>query len=201
LNALIGLPPDTRLALVAPPPAEDPIPVPQGSAAAITSNPEVIEAEQEVVKARAATRISKLDYVPDVAVVGGYIYERAIPLLPRDFSYVGVIATLNIFDFGKREKTISERKTQLAMAEANVDLVKAKVAAGAQKASLDLQRTRKIRDLTRRLAATYQIVSTNAQEVGLEAKAAQAQAEAEMFQAELDYRIACWELKRLRNEE
>jgi hypothetical protein len=41
----------------------------------------------------------------------------------------------------KREKTISERNTQLALAKANLDLVRAKVAANTQKAFLDLERT------------------------------------------------------------
>ena len=93
------------------------------------------------------------------------------------------MASFNIFDFGKREKTVSERKTQLAMAEAAVELVKAKVAAGTQKAFLDLERARKIRDLTLQLATMS----------GAEARA---QAEAEMFQAELDYRVAGSQLKR-----
>jgi hypothetical protein len=102
--------------------------------------------------------------------------------LPKDFTYIGVIASLNIFDFGKREKTISERETQLSMAEANVSLVKAKVATNAQKAFLDLERTRTIRDLTRRLVTevTYD-----------------AGAEAEMFQAELDYRSAYLHLRQV----
>jgi len=122
--------------------------------------------------------------VPDVAVIGGYIYEIAVPLLPKDFAFVGVMASFNIFDFGKREKTVSERKTQLAMAEAAVELVKAKVAAGTQKAFLDLERTRRIRDLTLQLSTMPG------------AEAARAHAEAEMFQAELDYRVAGSQLKR-----
>src|SRR5262249_13543044 len=118
------------------------------------------------------------------------------PALPRDFSYIGVIATLNVFDFGKREKTSSERKTQLSMAEASVELIKAKVAANAQKAFLDLQRARKIRDLTRQVRA-YQRVQVSVIDLKPEAQAAWAQSEAELFQAELDYRLAYAELKRI----
>jgi len=184
LNALIGFPPDTALELASPEPAVETVSLQEATRQALVNSAEVIEAEQTAVKARAATKLSKLEYVPDVAVIGSYVYEIAVPLLPKDFAFVGVMASFNIFDFGKREKTVSERKTQLAMAEAAVELVKAKVAAGTQKAFLDLERARKIRDLTLQLATMSG------------ADGARAQAEAEMFQAELDYRVAGSQLKR-----
>ena len=191
LNALIGFAPDTRLVLAVPEPALETISLPQATQQAVTNSPEVVEAEQTLVKARAASKLSKLEYIPAVAVTGGYVNQPqpVLPLLPNDFSFLGVIATYNIFDFGKREKTLSERNTQVQMAEANVAMVKSKVAANVQKTFLDLQRSQKIRDLTRRLAAGYQ-------ETSLENTSARA-AESEMFQAELDYRTACTQLKRL----
>src|SRR4029453_10072794 len=91
---------------------------------AIAHSLEIVEAEQEVVKAKAATKLSKLDYVPDVAVVGGYVYQTALPVLPKDFTYIGFIGSLTLFDFGKREKTINESKNKLEMAEAHMELVK-----------------------------------------------------------------------------
>jgi len=191
LNALIGFAPDTRLVLAVPEPALETISLSQATQQAVTNSPEVVEAEQTLVKARAASKLSKLEYIPAVAVTGGYVNQPqpVIPLLPNDFSFLGVIATYNIFDFGKREKTLSERNTQVQMAEANVAMVKSKVAANVQKTFLDLQRSQKIRDLTRRLAAGYQ-------ETSLENTSTRA-AESEMFQAELDYRTACTQLKRL----
>jgi outer membrane protein TolC len=195
LNIMIGNPAETELELAVPEPAANTVSLGDATQQALSNSPEVIEAEQGVVKARAATRLSKLDYVQDVAILGGYVYEVAIPLLPRDFSFVGVVATLNIFDFGKRERTISERKTQLSMAQANVDLVRTKVAASAQKAFLDLQRTGRMRDLTRQLASQISLV--NSADFRPEARAAWAQTELEMFQAELDYRAAYSQLKRI----
>ena len=93
---------------------------------AMAANPEVVEAEQTVVKARAASRLSKLDYVPDFAVLGGYVYNgNALPLLPRDFSFIGIMGSYNLFDFGKREHTIRERSAQLGRAETALELTKA----------------------------------------------------------------------------
>jgi outer membrane protein TolC len=192
LNALMGLPADTKLELVAPEPATETVSLPQATQQAVANSPEVVEAEQTVVKAKAASKLSKLEYIPAVAVIGGYLNQPqpVLPLLPNDFSFIGVTATYTIFDFGKREKTMSERNTQVSMAEANLTLVQAKVAAGVQKAFLDLQRTRKIRDLTRQLAVSYQ-------EVAMDNASARAKAESEMFQAEMDYRGAYAQLKRL----
>ncbi len=99
-----------------------------------------------------------------------------------------------------RERTIKERKTQLEMAETALTMAKAQVGAGVQKSYLDLQRTRRILDLTRQLVAAYQSPPASDQEVALEAKAARAKAEAEMFQAELDYRAAYAQLKRVAGE-
>ncbi|MGH9832515.1 MAG: TolC family protein [Blastocatellia bacterium] len=200
LNALTGLPAGTELELVAPLPPDEKISLAEATAQAMANNAAVIEAEQTVVKARAASRLSKLEYIPDVAILGGYAYQTAIPLLPNDFSFIGVMATFNVFDFGKRERTIKERKTQVDMAETALTMAKAQVGAGVQKSYLDLQRTRRILDLTRQLVAAYQSPPANHQEAALEAKAARAKAEAEMFQAELDYRVAYAQLKRVAGE-
>jgi outer membrane protein len=192
LNALVGFAPKTKLILDIPEPAIETISLFDVTQKAVANSPEVVEAEETLVKARAAQRLSRLDYVPGVAVVGGYVNQtqNVIPLLPQDFSFIGFTATFNIFDFGKRESTIRERNAQVGMAEANVAMVKSKVAANVQKSYFELQRSQKIRDLTRRLAAAYQ-------ETSLESATARASAEAEMFQAELDYRSAYAELERL----
>ena len=192
LNVLIGFAQKTKLILDIPEPAIGAISLSEVTQRAVANSPEVVEAEETLVKARAAQRLSRLDYVPGVAVIGGYVNQPqpVLPSLPQDFSFIGFTATFNIFDFGKRESIVRERNAQAGMAEANVAMVKSKVAANVQKSYLELQRSQKIRDLTRRLAAAYQ-------ETSLESISARASAEAEMFQAELDYRSALTQLKRL----
>ena len=192
LNALMSFAPGTKLILAVPEPTAETISLPQARQQAVANSAEVVEAEQTLVKARAASKLSKLEYIPAVAAMGGYLNQQqpVFPLLPTDSSFIGFTATFDIFDFGKREKTVSERKAQVSMAEANVAMVKQRVAANVQKSFLDLQRSQKIRDLTRRLAAGYK-------ESALENTSVQAETEAEMFQAELDCRRARTQLKRL----
>ena len=116
LNALIGFAPDTKLVLLPPEPVTETVSLPQATQQAVANSPEVIEAKETVVKAKAASRLAKLEYVPAVTVVGGYINQPqpVLPLLPQDFSFIGFTATYTIFDFGKREKTVSERNAQVS---------------------------------------------------------------------------------------
>src|SRR5262245_58729404 len=108
------------------------------------------------------------------------------------------MATFNIFDFGKREKTVSERSTQLAMAEANLDIVKSNVAANVKKTFFDVERTRQIRDMTRSVAGTFPDTpyGFSRSSTATHLTSADAEIEGDMFQAELDYRQACLRLKR-----
>jgi len=217
LTDLTGLPEGARLELVPPPPVvieSDSSPQqpqqpqkpqqagpPQKPRPVIAYNPEIVEAEEAVVKAKAAHRLAKLEYVPDAVITGGYMFQTGIPALPDDFSWIGVIATWTIFDFFKRERTVKERNAQVTMAKANLEMVRAKVAAAAQKTVVDLDRTRRILELTRRVASMQRAMTPRDQDLGPEAKAALAKAEAEMFQAELDYRSAYAQLKRVAGEQ
>ncbi|HEU0179604.1 MAG TPA: TolC family protein [Blastocatellia bacterium] len=214
LSGLTGLPEDARLELVPPPPAvieadfysqqqQKPPQAapPQKPRPVIAYNPEIVEAEETVVKAKAAHRLAKLEYVPDAVITGGYMFQTGIPALPDDFSWIGVVATWTIFDFFKRERTIKERGAQVTMAKANLEMVRAKVAAESLKTVMDVDRTRRILELTRRVASMQRAMTSRDQDPGPEAKAALAKAEAEMFQAELDYRMAYSQLKRASSEQ
>ena len=202
LNFLLGYPTETELELVPPVMPMEEISMKEAVDKAVTANPEVVEAEQTVVKARAASRLAKLDYVPDVAVMGGYVYNgNALPLLPRDFSYIGLIGSYNLFDFGKREHTIRERNTQVSMAETALELTKAKVAAAVKNSYFEMDRSRHLSELAHRLsdAIPLERTSYSKDEPGL--AIARAKVEVEMFQADLDYRQALAQLKTLMGEQ
>jgi outer membrane protein TolC len=208
LTSMTGLPEDARLELIPPPPVlieTDSFPQqrqktiqapPQKPGPVIAIDPEIVEAEEGVVKAKAARRLAKLEYLPDAIVTGGYMFQTGIPALPDDFSWIGVIATWTIFDFGKRERTIKERDAQVTMARANLEMVRAKSAAAAQKTVMEIDRTRRILELMRRVASMQLAMTPRDRDPGPEGRGALAKAEAEMFQAELDYRMAYAQMKR-----
>jgi outer membrane protein TolC len=203
LNEMLGWPLDTELHLVTPDPGFADISLKEATDKAMAANPEVIEAEQNVIKARAASTIQKLAYVPVVAAMGGYAYNaNVLPLLPRDFSFIGLVATYNLFDFGKREHTIKGAKAQAEMAEIALQLTKAKVAGAVKTSHLELERLRQLSELTGRLDSAIQLERTSYEKAGAEVAAGkQAKVEAEMFQADLDYRQALARMKTLMGEQ
>jgi outer membrane protein TolC len=168
LNDRLGWPADTPLELEAPAALIEHMTLVEAVEQALSTNPEVIEAEQNVQKARAGTKLSKLDYVPDIAVIGGFAAQQDfIPLLPNNFAYVGVFGTYNIFDFGKREQTVKERSTQLEMARTALDLTRGKVAAAVKTSYLELERSRTLFQLAsaRATGADIHVVRFGALEV------------------------------------
>jgi outer membrane protein TolC len=196
LNDLMGWPTSTELELLLPSPLVENMSMSEATHAATVASPEVIEAEQNVAKARAGTKLSKLDYVPDVAVLGGYVYQaNALPLLPRDFSFIGVIASWNIFDFGKREHTIKERSTQLEMAQTALQLTKAKAAAAVKSSYFELEGTRQLSEMAQRMESAAHTMNAKYSPDDLDIEASQAKLELEALLADLEHRKAYAKLK------
>ncbi len=195
LDLLLGYPPDEELELAIPDTQMQEISLKEAADKALTSNIEVVEAEQMVVKARAASKLSKLDYVPDVAVLGGYAYNsNAIPLLPRDFSFIGIMGSYNLFDFGKREHTIKERNAQVSLAETALELTKAKVAAAVKTSYFQMDRSRQLSELARRISDAIPVQRVSHATNDPELAVSRAKIEVEMLQADLEYRQAIAEL-------
>lgn len=87
------------------------------------------------------------------------------------------------------------------MAEIALQLTKAKVAAAVKTSHFELERSRQLSELTRRLDSAIQLQKAAYDESSTEILAAKkAKVEAEMFQADLDYRQALAKLKTLMGE-
>ena len=197
LDEMIGLPEATKLELIAPDPLVENVSLNEADEKA-TANSEVIEAEQTAIKAHAGLTATKLQYVPTVGVIGGYAFQNAINLvLPKSFGYIGVSASWTIFDFGKREHGVKEVKAQAEMADLGVQLTKAKVAAAVKSAYFDLERSRQLSQLARRMVSSTQLVEASYNPNDPEVESARATIEADMFRTELEYRQAYAKLKAL----
>jgi outer membrane protein len=198
LNREMGWPEDTDLELVPPDPLVENISLEEVADKPPTANPDVIEAEQTVVKARAASMLSKLAYVPSVAAVSGYLFQNVIPLVPRNFGYGGVMVSYNIFDFGKRERAVKEATAQLGMAEIAVQMTKAKVSANLKKSYSELEHARQLSQLAQQMGSSVsRLMKVGFAPDTIEGKAALANVETEMFQADLAHRQAYAHLKAL----
>jgi len=198
LNRIMGWPADTELELVQPDPLVESIALEEIADTSSAANPEVIEAEQTVVKARAASVLSKLAYVPTVAAVAGFAYQNAIPLVPNNFGYGGVMVSYNIFDFGKRERAVKEASAQLGMAEIAVELTKAKIAANLKKAYFELERSRQLSRLAQTMGSSVaSLMNVSSTSESIEMKAARAKVETELLEADLAHRQAYARLRSL----
>jgi outer membrane protein TolC len=117
LNALLDLPLCTTLDLVEPPMPVVPFHCCDDAVAqALANSPEVRQAEQTVVKALAALAAGKLDFVPSIAVTGGFLKQTAADYIQQDIGYIGVFGSYTFFDGGKRRAVIHERQDLVGMA-------------------------------------------------------------------------------------
>jgi hypothetical protein len=99
LNRFMEWPEDAELELVVPEPLVENISLQEVSDKAPAANLALVEAEETVVKARAAHSISKMEYFPAVVAVSGYLFQNTLPAVNSNFGYGGVMASYTLFDF------------------------------------------------------------------------------------------------------
>src|SRR5215471_20072443 len=120
LNDVIGLPLNTPLTLDVPVwQVSNTCEPEQCLRVARETHPEIAEARAEVEKATAGVRLSKRDYLPDAVVFVRYSYADNVPFLVHNFGTFGVHLGYDLFDGGRRNAAVAERKAQLAQAEEN----------------------------------------------------------------------------------
>jgi len=153
LNDAMGLPLTTPLALD-PDTAEAPPACARETCVteALASHPEIIEARNEVEKANAAIRLSKVDlYVPDVDAFARYSYQNQVPFLARNFGSFGVHFGYDLFDAGRKRALLREREAQLAQAKENLARLTDEVELAVQTAYNKLERTQQMRKVSEEL--------------------------------------------------
>jgi outer membrane protein TolC len=197
----MGWPEDTELDLEIPGPLVENISLRDVSNGPVAPNPGIVEAEETVVKARAAVSLSKLAYVPTVAAVSGYTFQNAFPAVLSNFGYGGVMASYTLFDFGKREHAVKEARAQLEMAEIGLQIAKTKSSTELKKSYYELERSRQLSNVVQRTASPAALlINASATSENLQVKAARAEMELEMLQADLAHRQAYARLKALMGE-
>jgi outer membrane protein TolC len=111
---------------------------------AMESHPEIREARAEVEKASAAVRLAKRQFVPSLDAFARYSYQDNVPFLARNFGTFGVHFGYDLFDGGKRNAEIGERKAQLSQAEENLSRMKDEIELRIQTVYNKRERTREM---------------------------------------------------------
>lgn len=123
-------------------------------AEALASHPEIIEARNEVDKAKAGVRLGKTDlYVPDVDAFARYSYQNNVPFLARNFGTFGVHFSYDLFDSGRKRSLLRERESQLSQAKENLARLSDEVELAVQTAYNKLERTDQMRKVSEELVA------------------------------------------------
>ncbi len=193
LNSLLGMPSSTRFELVQPlPPA---VPVSDAEEAvelALRCNPLVQEAEATVEKARAALKVAKADFIPDVNIFGSYFNQTSASYIQPNFGAFGVSASYTFFDWGKRRRVKDQRETQIAQASWNVRATIEKVRLETVQAYVGYEQARQAFGLANEMVEARKDAERGHKDAaGLAtAKAATAKSELESIQAEIAYRVA-----------
>ena len=201
LNELLGLPEGTRLELVPPDTVVENLTLSDVTAKATTApNADLVDAEMTAVKARAGSRLAKMEYIPSVAVLGGYIHQTPISYIPQNEWYLGFEATYTLFNAGKRERGVKEADLQAQAAELGVELTRAKTASNVKSSFYELERSRELYQLARRMVSAGRAIEANYVSDGQDADVARAKLDAELFRAELQYRQAYTRVKTLMGE-
>jgi outer membrane protein TolC len=189
LNQAMGWPDNTQLDLAVPDPLVENISLQEIADKSPAANLSLVEAEQTVVKARAASSISKMAYFPVVAAVSGYMFQNILPAVNSNFGYGGVMASYTLFDFGKREHAVKEARAQLGMAETALQLTKAKLAADVKKSYFDLERSRQLSLVAQKMGSSaVLLMKVSSDSESAEVKAARADVELQMLEADFAHR-------------
>lgn len=198
LNDAIGLPLATPLLLD--PTVSTPLDQCEREAcirAALDSHPQIAEARAEVEKAASAVRLARYEFVPDVEAFARYSFQNNVPFLADRFGTIGVRASVEVFDGGRRRAIVRERQTQLAQAKENLARLSDEVELRVQTAYNKIERTRQMVVVAEQLLAlrgeSRRVVAqllANGGALGSQAKQSAAQeldAQAVLLQSRLDY--------------
>jgi outer membrane protein TolC len=107
-----------------------------------SASPEIQAAQETVSKAGAGVTAAKANYIPDVSVMAGHVYQNGVPFLAHNTGVFGASLTYDIFDGGKKHALIQQRETQKTQAEENVARLKASTEANVSKALDKVEQTR-----------------------------------------------------------
>jgi outer membrane protein TolC len=142
MDLLLDLPTCTRLELVEPPvPTASVKCADEAVSLALAASPDVREAELNVVRAEAGVKAARVDWLPNVAVVGGVANQTFADYIQPNFSYVGVMGSYTFTDWGKRKNTIRGAENLVALANLKVQTTRDDIRKKALKAFRDLQDT------------------------------------------------------------
>jgi outer membrane protein TolC len=164
---------------------------------ALDSHPEIAEARAQVDKAESAVRFAKYQFLPDVEAFARYSFQNNVPFLADRFGTLGLRASFDIFEGGRKRAAVREREAQLAQAKENLARISDQVEVRVHTAHNKMQRTREViavsqellalRGESRRVAAEQLTRGSALASQAKESTALELDAQAALLESQLDY--------------
>ena len=197
LWVLLDVPPGTQFELVEPP--LPPIAIntaEEAGSLAVMSSPELREAAQNASKAEAAIAAAKVDFYPNVNVVGGYANQYGVPIIQQNIGYLGVQGSYTFFEWGKRRNTMNEVETTLSMAQVKWRQTQDEIRQKGMKTFRDFQQSRGNLEMAREMARLRAEAERRATDPASMVAAVKARmlADVEVVKANLAFHMAAAEL-------
>ena len=171
---------------------------------AVDAHPEIAEARAQVEKAASAVRLAKYEFIPDVDAFARYSFQNNVPFLADRFGTVGIRASVDLFNGGRKRAVVRERETQLAQAKENLARIVDDVELRVQTAYNKMERTRQmiavsqelvaLRGESRRVAGELLVHGGALGSQAKESTAHELDAQAALLQSQLDYLQAADEM-------
>jgi outer membrane protein TolC len=183
----------TPIELVEPPPP--PLPVTcadEAVALALANNPQARQAQAQIQQARAGLQVAQMECLPDVNLFGAYVGQSAADYIQDDFGLVVIEASYTFVDWGKRRHVQEQRRTQVAMAQRNLQATVEQVELDARAAWWALDKARQDLDIAIEVVVARRDLETAAADMAavVAAKGETFKAELELMKVELNYRLA-----------
>jgi outer membrane protein TolC len=164
---------------------------------ALDAHPDIAEARAQVEKAASAVRLARYEFVPDVEAFARYSFQRNVPFLADHFGTIGVRASYDLFDGGRKRAVLRQRETEAAQAKENLARISDEVELRVQTAYNKMERTRQMVAVSQELLGlrgeSRRVVVdllANGGALGSQAKestAMEREAEAALLQSQLEY--------------
>jgi outer membrane protein TolC len=204
---LLGLSPDTKLALAPVGKIENVPALDEFVRKATEQNPELRSARQTVEKARRGVAAAKYDMVPDLGFFTQHIYQSGVPFFAPNNGVFGLRMNLTLFDWGKKSGVVKERQALLAQAEEESKRIERRMEIDVEKAYRRWQRVTGMAAVAREATIARKEalrIMKDQYELGLcakaeyeEANAASLSMEADLATAEFQIMSAVADLNRL----
>lgn len=88
---------------------------------ALKQRPEIESAELDIQFAENEVSVKKSKYIPEIGVQFQYIANLNVELLPENIATIGLFAKWDIFDWGRKQSEIAEKKKSVIQANNRLD--------------------------------------------------------------------------------